>query len=111
MLKFALLESDGTEAIVLIAGVVLLIQLLMCFLLRRVWIKLIPTVLSFVVTVAFAILMVTSEGWDVLGYLLLGLCSFCALCACAVAWLVWAIVRAIKKRKNKSAQQDVEQEA
>ena len=102
MPRFMLLQGDGTEVIFIIAAVMLAVQLLLCLKVKRVWIRLIPTVLSVLATVGLIVMMTQSDGWDVLGYLLLVICSFALVGACAVAWIIWAIIRIINAIRSKS---------
>ena len=76
-------------------------QLLLCFKVKKLWIRLIPAVAALIATVAFFVIMLTlAEGWDVLGYLLLWVYSAVLLGADVIAWILFAIIRALKKPKK-----------
>lgn len=83
-----------------IAGLILTGQLLLCFLLKRLWLKLLPAGLSFTAALVFFILMVTIQGWDAVGYLILMVISLAVLGVCALGWGIWAIAAIIRKRKK-----------
>ena len=76
-------------------------QLLLCFKVKQIWIRLIPAVLFSAAAIVFFILMFVLEGWDAVGCLVLMILSAAALGACALGWGIWAIVAIIRKRKKK----------
>ena len=85
-----------------LAGVLILIgQLLLCFQVKHIWIRLIPAILFFAAAVVFFILMFVLEGWDIVGCLVLMILSAAALGVCALGWGIWAVVAIIRKRKKK----------
>lgn len=85
-----------------IFAVVSVLQLLLCFLGKRLWIRLLPVAVFFCAGVGFLIFVPLTEGWTALGCLLLALLAFAFSVCCGVCWGVWGIVKAISKHcKNK----------
>ena len=99
-----MLNSDFWSTVIWIAigAAVVAWQLLSCFLLERVILRLLPTIAAALATVVFFVMMYVGEGWEVLGYLLLMI--FCAIMLglCLACWIVFAIVRAIRRRRGGS---------
>lgn len=90
------LTLDPALVAVIGGAIVLVIQLLFCFLSERVWIRLIPTVLSALATAGCVAMMYLSGGWEVLGYLLLAIYAGAALLICGLGWILFAVIRAVR---------------
>jgi hypothetical protein len=84
-------------------AVALVLQSAIFFVTKNIFVRLIPSLVTFVFTAAFFITAFTTEGWDRLGALLLALLASVTLAAFAFAWMVWAIIRLIKRAKLKKA--------
>lgn len=80
--------------------VVLPIQLLLCFKVKSVFLRLLPSLLLTATTILFFTMMATSRDWDAIGYAVLGVFSGVLLIFSGVGWGIWAIVRCIKKKKS-----------
>jgi len=80
--------------------VVLPIQLLLCFKVKSVFLRLLPSILLTVTTIFLFTMMTTSRDWDALGYAVLGVLSGVLLIFSGIGWGIWAIVRCIRKKKN-----------
>ena len=78
--------------------VVLPIQLLLCFKVKPVFLRLLPTILLTATTVFLFAMMTTSRDWDAIGYAVLGVFSGVLLIFSGIGWGIWAIVRCIKKK-------------
>lgn len=83
----------NTELIYLVAAVcVVVVQIVLCCTVENGWIRSIPTVLAFVVTLLFVVLTFTADGLIVLGYLALaiysGITFLAALVISVVGWLI-----------------------
>lgn len=92
-----------TDIFVLIVSVLLFaVQLLLCFKVNKVFVRLIPTLLMFILTVSFTLLIFFFEGWDALGFLVLALCTAYPLLACGMAWVIWVFYKRYRAKKNKS---------
>ncbi len=102
MIDLYFFKIDVSTFIVIVSTIVFLTaQLLLCFKVRCVWIRLIPVYLSVLATILFFILTLTADGWEVLGYLLLALLSAYLLAVCTLCWGIWVIVLLIRRRKRK----------
>ncbi len=75
----------------------LILQLMLCFKVKRIIIKLLPIALLIVSTITFSICSASINGWDGWGYLFFALLSFGLIFVCGIGWGVWAF---IKKRNR-----------
>ena len=80
--------------------VVLPIQLLLCFKVKPVFLRLLPSILLTATTILLFTMMATSRDWDAIGYAVLGVFSSVLLIFSGIGWGIWAIVRCIRKKKN-----------
>lgn len=88
------LEIDFPTIVVFVSVIAtLILQLLLCFKAKKIFIKLIPIALLIVSTIVFYICSATINGWDGLGYLFFSLLSFGLILVCGLSWGVWAITR------------------
>lgn len=88
------LEIDFPTIVVFASAIVtLILQLLLCFKAKKIFIKLIPMLLLFASTIVFAICSTIINGWDGLGYLFFALLSFGLVLVCGLGWGIWAIIR------------------
>lgn len=81
--------------------IVLPIQLLLCFKVKKLLLRLLPSLVLTATTVFLFIMMRTATDWNAIGYAILGVFSGVLLIFSGLAWGIWAIVIAIKKRKKK----------
>jgi len=88
------LEIDF-PTIVVFASVIatFILQLLLCFKAKKIFIELLPIALFIVLTIVFSVCSATINGWDGLGYLFFALLSFGLILVCGIGWGVCAIVR------------------
>ncbi len=91
-----------TSALILCIAFVLPCQLLLCFRVKSVIIRLLPLIAFLILTVIFAVLMFKATGWDGLGYMLLALYSAILFGVCGICWGAFAIVKIVQKRRNKT---------
>ena len=80
--------------------IVLPIQLLLCFKVKRLLIRLLPTMLFTATTIFLFSMMYTAQDWDAIGYAILGVFSGVLLIFSRLAWGIWAIVVGIRKKKG-----------
>lgn len=80
--------------------VVLPIQLLLCFKVKPVFLRLLPSILLTGTTILLFAMMAASRDWDAIGYAVLGVFSGVLLIFSGIGWGIWAIVRCIKKKKS-----------
>lgn len=99
MLHFGSFEIDTTVFVFIVSVLVLLIQLLLCFKVKSLLIRLIPTILFLSAAVIFAIMIAFSSGWDSIGWLFISLCCAFVALFCAIGWGIFGIVKIIKKKK------------
>ena len=78
---------------------IFIIQFTFCFKIKSLFIRLVPTIIPLIASVAFAILMPLSMGWDVLGYLLLAILAICSSFGAGAAWLIWWFSRLFQAKK------------
>ena len=75
------------------------LQLFLCMKLRKVWIKLLPTLAALFV-VALCFLAYGFSGWTNWAYLILLVPFLTALGADTLAWIVYGIVELIARKRN-----------
>ncbi len=91
-------EIDFTTVIILVSAIsALILQLLLCFKVKRTVIKFVPIALLTVSTIVFSICSAYINGWDGFGYLFFALLSFGLIFVCGIGWGLWAITQ----KKNK----------
>ena len=93
--------SGNTEltiiALIVSAAVILPVQLLLCFKIRKNVIRLLPVIVLSVLTAVLSLLAATTSGWDSLGYVILAVFTGLMLLACGGAWGIWAVAKRMKK--------------
>lgn len=91
-------DMDPTSLLVMAGCIVLfVIQLLLCLLSRRVFVRLIPTVLAVLFAGGCFAMIFLSTGWDAIGYLLLATIACFPMAACVLAWIIFFVVWVIRK--------------
>ena len=97
------LFARDTEIVLLIAAAAVLIilpaQLTLCFKAKRLFIKLIPTVLLAIATFALYVMAITAKDWSGFGYIILAVAAGVLLVFSGIAWSIWAIIKLIKRTK------------
>ncbi len=83
--------------IVLAAVIAFVMQLVLCLKAKRVWVRLIPTILSIAVVAFYFVKIYLSAGWDVLAYLLFFILACIPAGACVLAWIIYFFVWLIRK--------------
>ncbi len=86
-----------TFVIFVLAICVLTVQILLCFKVKRTFMKFIPMALLVVLTIVFSVCSASINGWDGLGYLFFALLSAGLIFVCGIGWGVWAIVRKMNR--------------
>ena len=81
-------------AIVVCASVIvtLVLQILLCFKVEKVLMKLLPIALLVISTIVFSICSAIINGWDGLGYLFFALLSFGLILVCGIGWGIWTMI-------------------
>ena len=88
--------------LILLFAVFLPLQLLLCFKVRRVMVRLIPTILLPLIAIACLIPAITVNGWDGLGYLFFMILAVFAWVIDGVAWGIWGMIRHIRKHRGEA---------
>ena len=97
---FSTTGFDGPDGILIIGSLlVLAVQLLLCFKVKNVFLKLIPAVLLVTSTIGWYIQSNSPDPWAVLAYRVLSVFSFIWLIVCGVCWGIWGITRIRSKKK------------
>ncbi len=99
MLENWLKDVDLTPFLLIFAIALLPIQLALCFKVKSKIVRLLPVTLFSLATAALAVMIAISEGWDVIGYLLLFIFAALMLFMCCFGWVIWGVIWALKKRK------------
>ena len=86
--------------LVLSVGILLLIQLLLCFKVKNKNIRLLPVILLSIVTIFFVAMASTATDWENLGYIFPAIFIGFMWIACGMAWGIWAIIKLVKKKKG-----------
>ena len=80
--------------------VVLPIQLLLCFKVKPVFLRLLPSILLTGTTILLFAMMATSRDWDAIGYAVLGVFSGVLLIFSGIGWGIWGLVALIRKKNQ-----------
>ena len=80
--------------------VVLPIQLLLCFKVKPIFLRLLPSMLLTGTTILLFAMMAASRDWDAIGYAVLGVFSGVLLIFSGVGWGIWGLVALIRKRNK-----------
>ena len=80
--------------------VVLPIQLLLCFKVKPVFLRLLPSILLTGTTILLFAMMAASRDWDAIGYAVLGVFSGVLLVFSGIGWGIWGLVALIRKRNK-----------
>ena len=80
--------------------VVLPIQLLLCFKVKPIFLRLLPSILLTGTTILLFAMMAASRDWDAIGYAVLGVFSGVLLIFSGIGWGIWGLVALIGKKKQ-----------
>lgn len=98
---YELLNIRTDVFILLVCIVTIALQLLLCFKVKKVFIRLIPVLLFSTLTITYSVLrFVSDDGWVSFGYALASIYAVCLLLFCGVGWGIWWTIRLIVKRKK-----------
>ena len=90
------------ELIFFFAGLsTLAVQLLLCFLVKRIWIKLLPTLLTGLAAALMFAMIFLSSGWDAFFFSLLFVTACIPFSACLISWIVFGVVRLLGRKKRR----------
>ena len=102
MLSIGSFQLSTEFWVCLIATLLFALQLFLCFKVKRIWLRILPTIIAFATTVVFSAMIFITDGWDAIGYLILALCAAIMTAVTALALIIYAIITAIRKRKGLS---------
>lgn len=80
--------------------VVLPLQLLLCFKVKSLFLRLLPSLILAAITAIFFIMMRITTNWDAIGCAVLGVCTGIFLIFSGLSWGVFALFKCIKKMQN-----------
>ncbi len=85
--------------VVLIFSVFILLplQLLLCFKVKSIIIRLLPVTVLSISAVYFLVMSAVITGWDGVGYLFLSIFAGFMLFMCGVGWGIWGITKLLKR--------------
>ena len=91
-----------TEIFILILSVLTLaLQLLLCFKVKKLFLRLLPVILFAAATAIFFVLIFMSEGWDSVGFLLLAICAAILLLFGGIGWGTWAVLKKTNRKEKR----------
>lgn len=84
----------GTDLFLLLLSVAIFaLQLLLCLRVKRRWLRLLPAAFLAVAVAVFLLLLLFTDGWDQIGFLILALWTALLLIPCALGGLVSHLIR------------------
>ena len=87
-------EIDFPTIVVFVSAIAtLILQLLLCFKVKKILIKLLPIALLIITTIVFSICSASINGWDGLGYLFFAMLSVGLIFVCGIGWVIWASIK------------------
>ncbi len=93
-------DTELTTFTLLFSCAVLLpVQLLLCFKIKSLVVRLLPVMLLSIPMLCFFVLSAAAAGWDSLGYLFLAIFAAFMLFICGVGWAIWAIARFARSKR------------
>ena len=101
MLHFGSFEIETDIFVYILAAVLLVVQLLLCFKVKNKFIRLIPVYLFSLLTAVFGILAIVFDEWDRVAFVLLAACAAFLLLICGAGWALWRFVKRIRQKKLK----------
>ncbi|MCF0121202.1 MAG: hypothetical protein HUJ65_06145, partial [Oscillospiraceae bacterium] len=74
-------------------------QLLLCFKVKSLIIRLLPVIVFTLLTAVNVCLAYAAGDWDAIAYLAIGVLTLIMLAACGIGWGVWGISRLFRRKK------------
>ena len=91
----------GEVLLVAVTPLTLLIQLLLCFKVKSLTVRLAPAAILALLLADFLVQMFLAGGMGGIAYLIFSLWVLVLLAVCGIAWAVWGISRLIRYLKSK----------
>ena len=99
-------DVELTTLVIIVAIVAVLpIQLLLCFKIKNLLLRLLPSILFTIVTISFFAMIFSTQDWDSIGYAILAMLAGLLLLMSGVAWGLWGIVVCVRKYKRRRSTQ------
>lgn len=86
-------------AVVIALLAVLPVQLLLCWRVKSLALRLAPLLLAACLAIAGLLLAAYSAGWSAVGYVVLALYGAGLMAVCAVGWGLWALLRRSRRAR------------
>ncbi len=94
-------DTELTTLVLIFSIIVVLpIQLLLCFKIKSLFVRLLPIIVFTTFTIIFVIMSFNIDVVYGLGYTFLASFSGFMLFMSGISWGIWAITKSVKKRKN-----------
>lgn len=97
MLNIRLFNIDSEIYAIAVIVLIAILQLCLCFKVKNLIVRLLPTVFLFVMTLFFGIMLSFTDGWDTIAFLLFMLATGVMLAVCGICWFIWGLARLIRK--------------
>lgn len=98
---FGILTFNGIDITIVFILFALLvvfpIQILLCFKVKKLWLKLIPIIVSVVLTIACVVMHFIATGWDALGWLFFVIYGVSSIIICTLGWLTWFVLKKFRR--------------
>ena len=96
MLDFGIFKIKTELFLLIVAVLLFLLQLFLCFKVKSLKLRLLPLIVLGAMIAIFVVLIFLTDGWDSLGFLVLAIWTALLLVPCGIGWLVWAIIKKLK---------------
>lgn len=94
-------DIELTRLTIIVSVVILLpVQLLLCFKVKSLAIRLTPIIILSVLVALFIVLWLSTSGWDGLFYAFFAIVVGFMIFMCGIGWAIWAVAYGLKKRRN-----------
>ena len=96
MLHFGLFDIRTDVFILLVSIILVLLQVFLCFKVKKKSVRLMPVYLTLLLAVVFFVIGFILDGWDSVGFFFLSVCSMILLVCSGIGWGVWEIIKKLK---------------
>ena len=100
MLDFGIFKIRTDIFLLIVAILLFLLQLFLCFKVKSLKLRLLPLIVLGAMIAVFTILVFLTDDWDSLGFLVLAIWTAIQLIPCGLGWLTWRIAKKIKDKKQ-----------
>lgn len=95
-------DIELTTLTIIISIVIFLpVQLLLCFKVKNLVVRLTPIILLSVLSAVFIVLWLSTPGWDGLFYAFFAIFVGFMIFMCGVGWIIWAAAYGLKKKRKR----------